>query len=69
MHCQEKNWTNQGILLSRVTLANYQRYTTWLFFIWKKMKENLLRQEIIYADKTAFKSIRRKVKKLPQIPG
>jgi hypothetical protein len=33
------------------------------------MKENLLRQEIIYADKTAFKSIRRKVKKLPQIPG
>jgi transposase len=53
---QEKDRANQGIVLSRATLANWiiRSATDWLEPIWKAMKTYLLKQEVICADETVI---------------
>jgi transposase len=52
LYRQEKDWANQGIVLSRATLANWiiRSATDWLEPLWGAMKSHLLKQGVLHAD-------------------
>jgi len=60
LHRQEKDWANQGVMLSRATLANWiiKGAHTWLTPLWEKMKEHLLKQEVVHADETVLQVLK-----------
>ena len=62
---QEKDWANQGVLLSRATLANWiiRSSTDWLLPLWEKMKSHLLQQAVICADETVIQVLKEEGKK------
>jgi len=65
LHRQEKDWANQGVMLSRATLANWIIKSTqsWLVPLWEKMKEELLKQEVIHADETTLQVLKEEGRK------
>jgi transposase len=46
LYRQEKDWANQGVTLSRATLANWiiRSAHDWLLPLWEEMKSYLLKQ-------------------------
>lgn len=65
LHRQEKDWANQGIVLSRATLANWiiRSSTDWLLPLWEKMKSHLLKQAVVHADETVIQVLKEEGKK------
>jgi transposase len=51
---QEKDWANQGVSLSRATLANWiiRPSHDWLEPVYNVMKQNLITEPVIHADET-----------------
>lgn len=62
---QEKDWANQGVELSRATLANWiiRSATDWLEPIWEMMKTYLLKQAVICADETVIQVLKEEGRK------
>jgi transposase len=62
---QEKDWANQGVILSRATLANWiiRSATDWLEPIWEMMKTYLLKQSVVCADETVIQVLKEDGKK------
>ena len=62
---QEKDWANQGVVLSRATLANWviRAATDWLLPLWETMKTHLLNQAVIHADETVIQVLKEEGKK------
>lgn len=54
---QEKEWLNYGLDVSRRTLANWFITGTekWLEPVWHRLKEHLLKEELLHADETYYK--------------
>jgi len=52
LYRQEKDWANQGVVLSRATLANWiiRSSNDWLAPLWETMKSHLLKQDVVHAD-------------------
>jgi len=65
LYRQEKDWANQGVMLSRATLANWiiRSATDWLEPLWVLMKSHLLEQAVIHADETAIQVLKEEGKK------
>ncbi|WP_430734241.1 IS66 family transposase [Fodinisporobacter ferrooxydans] len=65
LYRQEKDWANQGIILSRATLANWviRAATDWLVPLWETMKSYLLNQGVIHADETVIQVLKEEGKK------
>lgn len=65
LYRQEKDWANQGIILSRATLANWiiRSATDWLVPLWETMKSHLLRQAVVHADETVIQVLKEVGKK------
>lgn len=65
LYRQEKDWANQGIVLSRATLANWiiRAATDWLEPLWETMKSHLLEQAVIHADETVIQVLKEEGKK------
>ncbi|MHB1127507.1 MAG: IS66 family transposase [Bacillota bacterium] len=65
LHRQEKDWANQGVLLSRATLANWiiRSATDWLLPLWERMKSHLLQQAVIHADESVIQVLKEEGKK------
>lgn len=65
LHRQEKDWANQGMVLSRATLANWiiRSSNDWLAPLWDKMKLHLLEQTVIHADETVIQVLKEEGKK------
>jgi len=65
LYRQEKDWANQGILLSRATLANWiiRSATEWLVPLWETMKSHLLKQTVVHADETVIQVLKEEGKK------
>jgi transposase len=65
LHRQEKDWANQGVILSRATLANWiiRSSTDWLLPLWEQMKSHLLQQAVISADETVIQVLKEEGKK------
>ncbi len=57
---QEKIWAQEGVELSRATLANWviQCSRTWLKPLYKHMKQLLLEEPLIHADETAVQVLK-----------
>jgi transposase len=65
LYRQEKDWANQGIVLSRATLANWiiRSATDWLAPLWETMKSHLLNQAVVHADETVIQVLKEEGKK------
>lgn len=65
LYRQEKDWANQGIELSRATLANWiiRSANDWLVPLWERMKGHLLQQDVIHADETVIQVLKEEGKK------
>ena len=65
LYRQEKDWANQGVDISRATLANWIIAVafTWLILLWDEMKSCLLTQEIILADETVVQVLKEEGRK------
>lgn len=65
LYRQEKDWANQGIVLSRATLANWiiRSANDWLTPLWERMKSLLLEQAVIHADETVIQVLKEEGKK------
>ena len=65
LYRQEKDWANQGIVLSRATLANWiiRSATDWLVPLWGIMKSHLLKQAVVHADETVIQVLKEEGKK------
>lgn len=65
LYRQEKDWANQGIVLSRATLANWviRSATDWLEPLWGSMKSHLLKQDVVHADETVIQVLKEEGKK------
>ena len=65
LYRQEKDWENQGIALSRATLANWIIRTAadWLEPLWEKMKSYLLKEPVVHADETVIQVLKEQGKK------
>lgn len=65
LYRQEKDWANQGIVLSRATLANWiiRAATDWLEPLWERMKSHLLKEVVIHADETPIQVLKEEGKK------
>ncbi|MBU7008864.1 transposase [Peptococcaceae bacterium DYL19] len=65
LYRQEKDWANQGIVLSRATLANWiiRSANDWLMPLWETMKAYLLKQAVIHADETVIQVLKEEGKK------
>ena len=65
LYRQEKDWANQGLVLSRATLANWiiRSANDWLEPLWGTMKDHLLRQAVIHADETVIQVLKEEGKK------
>lgn len=60
LYRQEKDWANQGVVLSRATLANWiiRSSVDWLLPLWEAMKVHLLKQPVINADETVIQVLK-----------
>ncbi|WP_039944592.1 IS66 family transposase [Thermicanus aegyptius] len=60
LYRQEKHLERLGVPLSRQTLANWMLYGAhqWLHPLYERMKEHLIRQEILHADETTVQVLR-----------
>jgi len=65
LYRQEKDWANQGIVLSRATLANWiiRAATDWLEPLWETMKSHLLNEAVIHADESVIQVLKEEGKK------
>lgn len=65
LYRQEKDWANQGIVLSRATLANWiiRSANDWLVPLWETMKAHLLKQAVVHADETVIQVLKEEGKK------
>jgi len=65
LYRQEKDWANQGVMLSRATLANWiiRSAQDWLLPLWEEMKSYLLKQPVIHADETVIQVLKEEGKK------
>ncbi len=65
LYRQEKDWANQGVLLSRATLANWVIRTSrdWLEPVWEVMKRHLLQEAVVHADETVVQILKEPGKK------
>ncbi|MDD3880553.1 MAG: IS66 family transposase [Syntrophomonas sp.] len=65
LYRQEKDWANQGVILSRATLANWiiRSSNDWLKPICNVMKDHLLNQSVIHADETVIQVLKEEGKK------
>ena len=56
LYRQEKQFERLGFTLSRQTMANWMIYGAdqWLHLIYDRMKDHLLKQEILHADETTL---------------
>lgn len=65
LYRQEKDWSNQGVALSRATLANWiiRSSIDWLLPLWETMKKHLLKQPVIHADETVIQVLKEEGKK------
>lgn len=65
LYRQEKDWANQGVVLSRATLANWiiRSSIDWLQPLWEAMKDYLLKQPVIHADETVIQVLKEEGKK------
>lgn len=60
LYRQEKQWVRRGVLLSRQNMANWVVHASqnWFKPIYDRMKETLLKQDIIMADETSIQVLR-----------
>jgi transposase len=60
LYRQEQQFTRLGVELSRQTLANWMLYGAdrWLYLLYDRMHEYLLKQEILHADETVLQVLR-----------
>jgi transposase len=60
LYRQEKDWANQGVLLSRVTLANWVVRSShdWLEPVYEEMKRHLLQEAVVHADETVVQVLK-----------
>ena len=65
LYRQEKDWANQGVTLSRATLANWiiRSAHDWLLPLWEEMKAQLLKEPVIHADETVIQVLKEEGKK------
>lgn len=65
LYRQEKDWANQGIGLSRATLAHWiiRSANDWLSPLWETMKSHLLTQDVIHADESVIQVLKEEGKK------
>ena len=57
---QEQYWKSKGVELNRNTLANWIiRSSQWFVPLWELMKKELLSEEIIHADETELRVLKR----------
>lgn len=65
LYRQEKDWANQGIVLSRATMANWiiRSSIDWLTPLWERMKLYLLQEPVIHADETVIQVLKEEGKK------
>lgn len=65
LYRQEMDWKNQGVVLSRSTLANWviRSSNLWLKPIYTEMKKYLLSQQVIHADETVVQVLKEPGKK------
>jgi len=65
LYRQEKDWANQGIVLSRATLANWiiRSANDWLLPLWETTKAHLLKQAVVHADETVIQVLKEEGKK------
>ena len=65
LYRQEKDWANQGLILSRATLANWiiRSANDWLLPLWERMKSHLLQQAVVHADETVIQVLKEEGKK------
>lgn len=65
LYRQEKDWANQGVALSRATLANWiiRSAHDWLLPLWEEMKSYLLKQAVINADETVIQVLKEEGRK------
>lgn len=57
---QEKDWANQGVALSRATLANWiiRPSHDWLEPLYRVMKQHLIAEPVIHADETVVQVLK-----------
>lgn len=60
LYRQEQEWKQNGILLSRQTMANWliKASDTWLLPVYEEMKRKLLTHEVLHADETTLKVLK-----------
>lgn len=65
LYRQEKDWANQGVTLSRATLANWiiRPSHEWLEPIYNIMKKQLLSEPLIHADETVLQVLKEEGRK------
>lgn len=57
---QESDWKNQGVALSRATLANWVMRSShdWLEPLYSELKKSLLKEPVIHADETVVQVLK-----------
>jgi len=62
---QEKDWSYQGVILNRATLANWviRAATIWFAPLWNLMKTYLLQRAVILCDETVIQVLKEEGKK------
>lgn len=65
LYRQEKDWANQGVTLSRATLANWiiRPSHDWLEPLYNVMKKQLMTEQVIHADETVVQVLKEDGKK------
>ena len=65
LYRQEKDWANQGVILSRATLANWiiRPSHDWLEPLYETMKKQLVSEPLIHADETVIQVLKEEGKK------
>lgn len=65
LYRQEKDWANQGVTLSRATLANWiiRPSHEWLEPMYHAMKKQLLSEPLIHADETVLQVLKEEGRK------
>ena len=60
LYRQEQYWKAQGIDLNRTTMANWIiRSSKWITKLWERMLNVLLNEDIIHADETVLRVLKR----------
>ena len=60
LYRQEQYWKSESVELNRNTLANWIiRSSMWFEPLWKRMQEILLKEDIIHADETPLRVLKR----------